>query len=66
MDNINFKQKEIEIDTLVKKYLEDKKIFDSMPGYISVFWNVKKRFFKELYNINWKSPEDLNSDVIFD
>ena len=66
MGNIDFKQVEEQVDVLVNKYLEDKKIFKSIPGYISIFWNVKKRFFKELYNINWQSPEDLNSDVIFD
>lgn len=66
MGNIDFKQVEEQVDVLVNKYLEDKKIFKSIPGYISIFWSIKKRIFKELYNIDWQSPEDLNADVIFD
>ena len=66
MENINFEQKEQQIDILVNKYLDKRKIFENTPGYISIFWNVKKRLFKEIYNIDWQSPEDLNPDVVFD
>lgn len=66
MENINFEEMEQQIDILVNKYLDKRKIFENTPGYISIFWNVKKRLFKEIYNIDWQSPEDLNPDVVFD
>ena len=66
MENINLEKIEKQVEVLVEKYLDKKKIFETMPGYISIFLSVKKRFLKELYNIDWQSPEDLNSDVIVD
>ena len=66
MEDINFEKKEQQIDIMVNKYLDEKKIFENVPGYISFFWNIKKRFFKEIYNIDWQSPEDLDPNVIFD
>ena len=50
---------------MVNKYLEERKIYENTPGYISIFWSIKKRFFKEVYNLEWQSPEELNPDVIF-
>lgn len=29
-------------------------------------WQRKKQLLKELYNIDWQSPEELNEEMIFD
>ena len=57
---------EEQVDVVVNKYMNDKKIFEDIPGYNTFFWNLKKKILKEKYNIDWKTPEELEPDVIFD
>lgn len=35
-------------------------------GYCHVYWGRKKRILKEKYSIDWKSPAEMNSRVMFD
>lgn len=35
-------------------------------GYCHIYWNYKKIILKRDYNIDWKSPEELNPEIIFD
>jgi len=47
--------------------LRDKGIvWPGMDGYCYSFWPEKKRILKEKYNIDWKTPQELNPDMIWD
>lgn len=35
-------------------------------GYCHIYWEYKKMILKRDYNIDWKSPAELNPDIIFD
>jgi hypothetical protein len=35
-------------------------------GYCHSFWPEKKRLLREKYNIEWKTPIEMNPYVIFD
>lgn len=35
-------------------------------GYCHIYWAYKKAILKTDYNIDWKSPSELNPEVIFD
>lgn len=35
-------------------------------GYCHAFWDEKRRILKQKYGIRWKSPDEMNPDVIFD
>ena len=35
-------------------------------GYCHIYWNYKKSILNRDYNIDWKSPEELNPEIIFD
>ena len=35
-------------------------------GYIHLFEGYKKEILKEKYNIDWKTTQEMNSDVILD
>lgn len=35
-------------------------------GYIHVIWETKKRILKGKYNIDWRTPAELNPHVMFD
>lgn len=35
-------------------------------GFCHTYWIEKKRILKEKYGIDWKSPAEMNPDVIFD
>ena len=35
-------------------------------GYCHAFWPEKKRILKEKHGIDWKTPVELNPDVLFD
>ena len=44
----------------------EKLIIPGKTGQCHEIWEYKKHLLKEKYNIDWKSPEELNPDVIFD
>ena len=56
---------EEKVEILVDKYLKDKNIDEDFPGYIEIYWDVKKNMLKEFFNIDWKTPNDINSDSVF-
>jgi hypothetical protein len=35
-------------------------------GFCHVLWEAKKRILKEKYNLDWKTPQELNPYVMFD
>lgn len=35
-------------------------------GRCHLVWQEQKRIFKEKYDIDWKTPTELNDDIIFD
>lgn len=35
-------------------------------GYCHALWSEQKRILKEKYNIAWRTPAEMNPDVIFD
>lgn len=35
-------------------------------GMCHYYWKIKKDVLLKDYNINWKSPDELNKDTIFD
>ena len=35
-------------------------------GYCHKYWYYKKKYLKEIYGIDWKSPAELNPNTIFD
>lgn len=51
----------------VEKILEEK--FKDSPkgmGFCHVYWHAKKELLKDMYNIDWQSPAELNPHIIFD
>jgi hypothetical protein len=36
------------------------------PGFCHQFWNTKQRILRDRYNVQWKSPADLNPQVRFE
>ena len=35
-------------------------------GYCHIYWSVKKHILKEKYNIDWRSPAEMNPGTCFD
>ena len=35
-------------------------------GFCHLYWSHKKKILKEYFDIDWKSPAELNPDIIFD
>ena len=55
----------------IKDQLESEllKIMADCPyrmGRCHIYWGHKKRLLKEKYNIDWKSPDDMNPGIMFD
>lgn len=53
------------VEKLTELQLEKKGINPDTPNYIVIYWNVKKSILKENFDIDWKTPEELNSDILF-
>ena len=51
----------------VNQILEDEfKAHPKGTGFCHIFWARKKQLLKQLYNINWKTPAELNPGIIFE
>jgi hypothetical protein len=35
-------------------------------GFVHVFWDTKKRILKETYDVDWKSPAEMNPHIEYD
>ncbi|MDD2391350.1 MAG: hypothetical protein PHU94_00225 [Bacilli bacterium] len=53
------------VEKLTELQLEKKGINSDTPNYIVIYWNVKKSILKENFDIDWKTPEELNPDILF-
>lgn len=43
----------------------DKRSYHSL-GYCHLYWGVKHSILKEKYNMDWASPAELNTDILYD
>lgn len=53
-----------QVEEEVKKIMEEKDIRGMGSCY--TFWDEKQRILKEKHGITWRTPTELNPDVIFD
>ena len=51
-----------ELDALIKQEIGE----GGYMGYCHRYWGAKKRILKEKYGVEWSSPSELNSQVMFD
>jgi len=35
-------------------------------GYCHIFWDTKQEMLKEKYGISWKTPTEMNPEILFD
>lgn len=64
-DDAKFKAIIENVDKIVDKKLENHPWRNGM-GYCHAFWETKKQVLKEDYNINWRTPSEMNPDIMFD
>ena len=50
---------------IIKPDMKNNEIDLNDSCYIDIYWNIKKEILKETYNINWKSPKELNPNIIY-
>lgn len=53
--------KKIELELELKGYKNKQTL-----GFCHIYWELKKEILKTDYNIDWKSPQELNPEIIFD
>ena len=61
-DTLRYMDVEIEVDARIEE--EDKT--PRFLGYCHLFWMKKKRILKEEYDIEWRSPAEMNPNAMFD
>ena len=61
-DTLYFMQIEEEVNRLVKKEIGE----GGYLGYCHMYWSVKQRILEEKYGIDWRTPSELNPEVLFD
>ena len=52
-------------DEIVKRKLEHHPMRGG-PGFCHVVWDTKKQVLKDEYEIEWRTPSEMNPDIIFD
>lgn len=53
--------KKIELELELKGYTNKQAL-----GFCHIYWELKKEILKTDYNIDWKSPQELNPEIMFD
>ena len=62
-----YKRIENELNEKIKIKLElNGYINEKAVGFCHIYWALKKQILKSDYNIDWSSPAELNSEMIFD
>lgn len=61
-DTAEYKKIEAELEQKIKDKIGDNDMF----GFCHIYWDTKKIILKKDYNIDWKSPAELNPHIIFD
>ncbi|HMF31051.1 MAG TPA: hypothetical protein VKK79_06540 [Candidatus Lokiarchaeia archaeon] len=54
------------LDAAEQEAEEECKEFEGQMGYCHALWNAKKRILVKKYNVQWKTPAELNRNIIFD
>ena len=60
-----FKKIEKLVNEEVENLLEQQGVKKQL-GYFHIYQNLKKKILKEKYDIEWKTIEEMNPDIIFD
>lgn len=61
-----FKKIEKELNEKINLFLESNHISKKSLGYCHAYFEAKKIILKKYYNIEWKTPQELNPEIIFD
>ena len=51
------------VDATVEREFKDE---PRVAGFCHIFWATKKCILKEKYDLDWKTPAEMNPDAIFD
>ncbi|MGN1000541.1 MAG: hypothetical protein ACI4OG_01230 [Bacilli bacterium] len=65
-DTEEYRKIEPTLEKMISSYLNEVGIDEYSAGYISIYFGVKKKILKEVFNIDWTTPEEENPDCIFD
>ena len=58
-----YKKIEKELEALINERLKNA---HRGLGFCHIYWSAKKSILKEKYNIDWRSPAELNPAILFD
>ncbi len=65
-DPVEYTEEYKKIEKELEQLIEERLGSGGYLGFCHGYWMVKKRILKEKYNIDWKSPAELNPGVLFD
>ena len=61
-DTVEYKNIRDELESELFKLMQN---VDVKMGRNYKYWSLKKRILKQKYNIDWKSPPEMNPGIIF-
>ncbi len=61
-----FKKIEKELNEKIELFLNTQHISKGTLGYCYAYWETKKMLLQKYYNIDWKTPAELNPEINFD
>lgn len=65
-DTEEYKNIADELERKIESYMRLNSISMTSLGACHKYWGIKKEILIRDYNMDWKSPEELNEDVMFD
>lgn len=61
-DTVEYKNIQDELESELFKLMQTVEV---KMGRSYKYWSLKKRILKQKYNIDWKSPPEINPDITF-
>lgn len=61
-DTVEYKNIQDELESELFKLMQTVEV---KMGRSYKYWSLKKRILKQKYNIDWKSPPEMNPDITF-
>ncbi len=61
-----YKKISYELEQKINNKIDEEGLDREQFGFCYKYWEIKKQILKDDYNIDWKSPDELNPDRLYD
>ena len=65
-ENVRYRELSPLVDQMTDQKLQERDLRPNDPNYLTTYWEIRKKIFKEKFDLDWHTPQELNPESIFD